>query len=92
MKKFERRGLLAQLQRRILFFNYCCPVKVLRGGGWLKAIPNPTKAGLPVARGKANEGSDTPGDAASPPRAVSAKALKGGSAPGGRWFKGHISA
>ena len=71
---------------------YCCPVKVLRGGGWLKAIPNPTKAGLPVARGKANEGSDTPGDAASPPRAVSAKALKGGSAPGGRWFKGHISA
>ena len=31
--------------------NYCCPVKVLRGGGWLKAIPNPTKAGLLVARG-----------------------------------------
>ena len=26
--------------------------KVLRTGGWLKAIPNPTKAGLPVARGK----------------------------------------
>ena len=57
------------------------------GAGWLKAIPRPPQEGEPVARGRANEVSDTPGDAASPPRAVSAKALKGGSAPGGRWFK-----
>ena len=61
--------------------------KVRGGAGWQKAIPRPPQEGEPVARGRANEVSDTPGDAASPPRAVSAKALKGGSAPGGRWFK-----
>ena len=62
------------------------------GAGWLKAIPRPPQEGEPVARGRANEVSDTPGDAASPPRAVSAKALKGGSAPGGRGLKRYISA
>ena len=54
--------------------------------------PKPDEGGFACSPGQATEGSDTPGNAASPPRAVSAKALKGGSAPGGRWFKGHISA
>ncbi|MCI5757589.1 MAG: DUF1016 N-terminal domain-containing protein, partial [Bacteroidales bacterium] len=40
----------------LLFYNYCCPVKALRGGGWLKAIPNPTKADLLVARGQRPKG------------------------------------
>ena len=54
--------------------------------------PKPDEGGFACSPGQATVGSDTPGNAANPPRAVSAKALKGGSAPGGRWFKGHISA
>ena len=38
--------------------------KVLRGGGWLKAIPNPTKAGLSIAQGRTNEVSGALGRAA----------------------------
>ena len=54
---------------------YCCPVKVLRGGGWLKAIPNPTKADLLVARGQRPKGAPPRVGRQSDPRAVSAKAI-----------------
>ena len=54
---------------------YCCPVKALRGGGWLKAIPNPTKADLLVARGQRPKGAPPRVGRQSDPRAVSAKAI-----------------
>ena len=66
--------------------------KVLRTGGWLKAIPRPPKEGEFIAHGQATEGSGALGNAVSPHRAVSAKVLKGGSAPGGRGVKRHIFA
>ena len=49
--------------------------KSVAGLGWLKAIPNPTKADLLVARGQRPKGAPPRVGRQSDPRAVSAKAI-----------------